>query len=263
VRELALSGHFPFGAAAMPSMQPSTLTQQAQTQGVATVQLKELESPSVLPTLEALDSEFGCEDEECAAAQRKERGASMNARFTPTQLEFPTHLRAASPTGDAIEPSFHDPAVIRSSLGRRVLRKLARLLVIFCVGVCSTLAWQSYGDEARGMIASSPQLGWLAPQAAPVVPKTSEAGAPASTASAELQQLAFGLAALRQSVDLLTTQLTASQQQMGAAIAKLRADEQEILRKLSATAPRPTASPAQKPTPAAASAPPPPSPQPR
>jgi hypothetical protein len=108
---------------------------------------------------------------------------------------------------------------------------------------------------------SSPQLGWLAPQAAPVVPTISKAAAPASAASTELQQLAFGLAALRQSVDLLKTQLTAGQQQMGGDIAKLRADEQEILRKLSATAPRPTASQAQKPTPAAASAPPPPSPQ--
>jgi hypothetical protein len=226
------------------------------------VQIKELESPSLLPTLEALDSEFGCEDEECAAARRKERGASMNARFIPTQVEFPTHLRAASPAADAIGPSFHDPAVIGPSLGRRVLRRFARLLVIFSVGVCSTLAWQSYGDAARGMIAkSSPQLGWLAPQAAPVVPTISEAAAPASAASTELQQLAFGLAALRQSVDLLKTQLTAGQQQMGDDIAKLRADEQEILRKLSATAPRPTASQAQKPTPAAASAPPPPSPQ--
>src|SRR5438067_1764339 len=111
--------------------------------------IKELESPSVLPTLEALDAEFGCEDEECAAGQRKERGASMNARFTPTQFEFPTHLRAASPTGDAIGPAFHDPAVIPPSLARRVLRRLARLTLIFCVGVCSTLAWQSYGDEAR------------------------------------------------------------------------------------------------------------------
>jgi hypothetical protein len=65
-------------------------------------------------------------------------GASMNARFTRTQFDFPTHLRAASPTGDAIGPAFHDPAVIPPSLARRVLRRLARLMLIFCVGVCST-----------------------------------------------------------------------------------------------------------------------------
>ena len=42
-----------------------------------------------------------------------------------------------------------------------------RFLIAFCVGVTATLAWQSYGDTAREMIASSyPQLDWLAPQAA-------------------------------------------------------------------------------------------------
>src|SRR5437763_743867 len=108
---------------------------------------------------------------------------------------------------------------------------------------------------------SSPQLGWLAPQPAPVVSMTSEAAAAASAGSRELQQLAFALTALRQSIDLLTTQFAAGQQQMASDIAKLRADQQEILRKLAASAPRPTASPAQKPTPVAGSAPPPPSPQ--
>src|SRR6188472_3967991 len=166
----------------------------------------------------------------------------MNARFTPTQFEFPD-LSTPDPTGDAIEPSFHDGALIRPSLGRRFLRRLARLLIVFSVGVCSTLAWQSYGDAARGMIAKSwPQLGWLAPRPAPVSPKTSEAAAPASAVSPELQQLAFGLAAIRQSVDRLTTQLASGQQQIGDEITKLQADEQEILRKLSATAPRPGAS---------------------
>src|SRR5262249_2281512 len=132
-----------------------------------------------------------------AQPRTKGRGASMNARFMPPQDEFPSHLRAAPPTGAAIEPSFDDPAVIRPSLGKGVLGRLTGLLVIFFVGVCSTLGWQSYGDTARAMIAkSSPQLGWLAPQPAPVVPTTSEAAAPASAASPELQQLAFGLAAL-------------------------------------------------------------------
>ena len=35
------------------------------------MQIKELESPSLLPTLDALDAEFGCEDEQCAAGRRK------------------------------------------------------------------------------------------------------------------------------------------------------------------------------------------------
>jgi len=226
--------------------------------GVETVQIKELESPPLLPTLEALDAEFGCENEECADAPRTERGASMNGRFKPTQVEFPTHLTADSPTGDAIDPASHHPPALQPSLGRRVLRKLGRLLVIFCLGVCSTLAWQSYGDTARAMIAkSSPQLGWVAPQPVPVVPPAAQETAPAS-ASPEFQQLAFALAALRQNVDLLTTQIAAGQQQMAGEIAKLRTDEQEILRKVSTAASRP---PAQKPIAAGPAASPPASPQ--
>ena len=174
----------------------------------------------------------------------------MNARFTPSQFEFPAHLGAARPTGDGMNQSSRDTAIIRPSLGRRALRRLARFLIVFCVGVGTTLAWQSYGDAARAMIAnSSPQLAWLAPQAAPVVPTATDGVAPAGAASSDVQQLAFGLAAVRQSIDLLAAQLAAGQQQMGGDIAKLQADEQEILHKLSATPLRPTAAPAHKPAP--------------
>jgi hypothetical protein len=216
-------------------------------QGVATVQIKELESPSLLPTLEALDAEFG--REERAAGPRKEGGASMNARFTPTQFESPTHVRAARPTGDATKVS----SQVRPSLGRRVLRRLARVLIVFCVGVGTALAWQSYGDAARAMIAnSSPQLAWLAPQTAPVVSTAPDVVSPVATASPELQQLALGLAAVRQTVDQLTAQLAAGQRQMSDDVAKLRANEQEILHKLSAAPPRPAAAPKPAPmTPAA------------
>ena len=57
-----------------------------------------------------------------------------------------------------------------------------RFLVGVCVGVAATLAWQSYGDAARAMVASTlPQLGWLAPQAA-VAPQPA-AVAPQSAAT--------------------------------------------------------------------------------
>jgi len=214
------------------------------------VQIEELESPSLLPTVDALDAEFGCEDEAGAAARRRERGAQMDSTLGTTQSEFPRHLGAASSTLDAMKRSSLDAAIMRPSLGRRALRGLARLLIVFGIGVGTTLAWESYGDTARAMIASSsPQLGWLAPQTAPVVPTAPNLVRPAGAAPLDVQQLAFGLAAVRQSVDLLTAQLAAAQQQMGGDIAKLQADEQEILRKLSATPPRPTAAPAHKPAP--------------
>jgi hypothetical protein len=155
-----------------------------------------------------------------------------------------------------------DPIIIRPSLGRRALRGLVRFLIVFCIGVAATLAWQSYGDAARAMIASaSPQLGWLAPQAAPVAQTAPvaqaapEAPAPAAAALPDLQPLALGLASVRQSVDQLAAQLADGQRQMGGDIAKLQADEQKILHKLSAAPPRPAADPAHKPAPATSAQP--------
>src|SRR5215470_6063163 len=54
-------------------------------------------------------------------------------------------------------------------LRNRALRALSRFLIAFCSGVAATLAWWSYGDAARQMIANSyPQLGWLVTKAEPV-----------------------------------------------------------------------------------------------
>ena len=137
------------------------------------------------------------------------------------------------------------------SLGKRVSRALTRFLITFCIGVVATLAWQSYGDAAREMIASSsPQLGWLAPQAAPVAQTAPELIAPATPAapSADQEQInamSRGLAVVRQSVD----RLAAGQEQMTREITKLQAAEQDILNKISAPPPRPDTVPARKPVP--------------
>ena len=137
------------------------------------------------------------------------------------------------------------------SLRKRSRRDLTRFLIIFGMGVGTTLAWQSYGDQIREMIAnSSPQLGWLAPQAAlaETVPEA-EPIAPA-TASSERQQLevmSISLAAMQQSIDQLTAHLVVNQQQMASDNARLK---QDILAKLN-SAPRPVATPARKPVPVA------------
>jgi len=174
----------------------------------------------------------------------------MNAKFSPTEIEFPTTPRAAESIVNPIKRSSDGAGTVRPSLGKRVLRGLTRLFIVFCVGVGTTLAWQSYGDAARAMIAkSSPQLGWLGPQTAPVSPTVPDVPPPAHAASSDVQQLALGLAAIRLSVDQLTGQISAVQRQMGDDIAKLQANEQEILRKLSTAPPRATATPAPKPAP--------------
>jgi hypothetical protein len=123
-----------------------------------------------------------------------------------------------------------------------------RFLITFCVGVAAALAWQSYGDAAREMIASSyPQLGWLAPQAAvaQTVPDPSAAATP-SLDGQEFKAISLNLAAVRQRVD----QLAAVQEQMTRDFTtKLHAAEQEILDKISVPPPQPAAAPARKPMP--------------
>jgi hypothetical protein len=65
----------------------------------------------------------------------------------------------------------------RPSFRKRTARALVRFLITFCIGVAGGFAWQSYSDAARQILASlSPQLRWLAPQAAvaSAVPDTIE-----------------------------------------------------------------------------------------
>jgi hypothetical protein len=148
-----------------------------------------------------------------------------------------------------VDPDLNDGRFSR--IGKRASRTLARFLIMFCIGVAATVAWQSYGDAAREMIAnSSPQLGWLAPQTAPpaqTAPNMVASAAPAALSPEPLQLKAIevGLAAVRQSVD----QLAAGQLQMAGDIANLHAVDQDILHKISAPPPRPAAPPARKPVP--------------
>jgi hypothetical protein len=105
------------------------------------------------------------------------------------------------------------------------------------------------------MIASSStQLRWLAPATASHAQTAPDGVAPVATpdVSSDLQQLAASLASVRQSVDQLALQLASGQQQTGDNIARLHANEQEILQKLAAALTRPTAPVARKPVTAAA-----------
>jgi hypothetical protein len=132
----------------------------------------------------------------------------------------------------------------RPSLGKRCSRALLRFLIAFGVGVAATLAWQSYGDAARETIArSSPQLGWLAPQAAALAQNASETVAPTEPAAPspdlqELKAMLLDLAAVRQSVDQLADQVASGHRQIAGDIATLQAAQQAILRKISAPPPR-------------------------
>src|SRR5262249_13173134 len=118
----------------------------------------------------------------------------MTSTVGSTQPNFAAGRWHNEPSVDAMpHPTDLDQIIRRSSFGNGAFRALARFLIMFCIGVAATLAWQSYGDAARVMIAdSSPQLGWLAPPApaalAQTAPNTVEPAAPAAP-SPEVQQL--------------------------------------------------------------------------
>src|SRR5262249_28842506 len=146
----------------------------------------------------------------------------------------------------------------QSSSRRRASRFIGRFLIAFWIGVAAPLGWQSFGDAARAMIAnSSPWLGWLAPQAAPVA---QSAPADPSPDQEQIKAMLFSLAAVRQRVDQVAAQIAAGQDRLTRGqerttidITKLQAIEQDILDKVSAPAsrPAPVAAPAHKPAPLA------------
>lgn len=165
----------------------------------------------------------------------------------------------------------------------RVLRTFSHYLVAICIGILGTLAWQSYGEAIKGIVATkAPELGWSpetkqtiaswigqlgwskpsaapeqtavrspAPEAAtPVAQATPGASAPSAPATPsfdpeQLQQITGSLTALQQTVG----QLAAGQDQMAQEITKLQAANLEILQRIPAPLPPPTAAAARKPMP--------------
>jgi hypothetical protein len=206
----------------------------------------------------------------------------MSAMPSPAKSEFYAGLLPVEPSD---EPPSVRPTTLENdqsqnntqpSLRKQASRAFSRFLITFCIGGASTLAWQSYGDAARAMIANSyPQLGWLAPQAEPVaqnVPETIALVAP-SFDQQQINARSLDLDAVRQSIDRIATsiaaiqeqmsrsadriateqiarsvaELAAGQEQMTREITKLQAVEQYVLYKSPDPAPRPAPAPARNP----------------
>jgi hypothetical protein len=195
----------------------------------------------------------------------------MSAMPSPAQPEFSEGSLTVKPSDDV--PTVH-PADLRNdqflagppSFAKRASLALARFLITFCIGIGATLAWQSYGDTARDMIASaSPQLAWLALPAAQdpaeTVTPAEPTGAPAPPPRDQQQPsvLSVDLDGVRQSIDRMAAnqdemtrsigQLVAGQEEMTREIAKLQSIEQYILYKNSEPPPRPAPAAAPKPAP--------------
>jgi hypothetical protein len=131
----------------------------------------------------------------------------------------------------------------RPSISRRMARTVTRFLVAVLIGVGATLAWQSYGDAAREMMADRlPALAWLLS-----VPTTKSPGVAATSpdAAQQLEPLASNLDDVRRTVQ----QLAAKQDQMAQNITVLRAIGEDIREKMSSTPPSPVEQTASSPQP--------------
>ena len=150
---------------------------------------------------------------------------------------------------------------IENAIKRRGSRGLRRYLVAILIGVAATLAWQSYGESAKQIVATrAPELGWspgakqiiassiqwigwTKPPAGPekqAAPLAQTAPAVPSIDPAQVQQMARDLATLRLTVE-----------QLAAGQSKLEAADVEILEKITPAPPppQPPAAPARKPAP--------------
>ena len=157
------------------------------------------------------------------------------------------------------------------SIGRRMFQAVRRFCIAALVGVGATLAWQSYGDQAKEMIgvgatslggllfasttkSSAPEVNIAAaPVAAPVqaaaqdaAPPQTQPGtqttlappaqaAPPAESMQQLDTMARNLAVVQKGVE----QLAAKQEEMAHNIATLQAAEQDIRSKMSPPPPRP------------------------
>jgi hypothetical protein len=125
----------------------------------------------------------------------------LDPRLDPRSMEPPLHPSELDRVGS--EPW---------SVSQWVPVAFVRFMIFFFVGVVTTVAWQSYGNAARRMVAHWPLgLGWLAPPAAPGAPSAPGSHEPGPVAGASPDQLAAisrSLAAVRQSVDRLAADVT-------------------------------------------------------
>jgi hypothetical protein len=208
-------------------------------------------------------------------AQRDRKGAEEPiSRLAQEIAKSHALQRGIEPSLDEAELSNDALTISAPSLGRRATRVLARFLIAAFIGIAVTLAWQSYGEDAKQIIANwaQQQLGWSIslsttnppprPEIDPVAPSSTAVQAPASDAlkerfgaqitpetppaSTDLQQLeaiARGLASVQQSVE----KLTAGQEEMARNIARLEAAEQDVRQRVLAPSVKSTAAPARSP----------------
>jgi hypothetical protein len=154
---------------------------------------------------------------------------------------------------------------IENAMKKRGSRQFGRYLVAILIGVVATLAWQSYGESAKQIIATrAPELGWSPEAKQTIATSIQWIGSTKPPAGPEKQvapvaqtapttpsldpgqvQLTQNLATLRQTVE----QLAGGQDQMAREIARLETAVAELIAKIPEPPAQPSVAPARKPTP--------------
>jgi hypothetical protein len=122
---------------------------------------------------------------------------------------------------------------IENKMKKRSSRGFGRYLVAILIGVAATLAWQSYGEPAKQIIATrAPELGW-SPEAKQMI-------------ATSIQWIGW-----TKPLDGPEKQAPPVVEQLAAGQSKLEAADVEILEKITPAPPppQPIAAPARKPTP--------------
>jgi hypothetical protein len=125
----------------------------------------------------------------------------------------------------------HRLLAIENEVRKRGARGFARYLTAICIGAAVILAWQSYGEATKHIVATTaPELSWSPEAKQMIAPKVQQLEVDIVAVRQTMEQR---LAAQRQTVE----QLAARQDQMASEITKLQAADQEILEKISALPP--------------------------
>ena len=175
-------------------------------------------------------------------------------------------LRHPSPPSTLAEEVDYVLLANKHQMERRASRGFTRYLVALCIGVAVILAWLSYGEATKQIIATrapklgwSPEakqriaswvqhLGWTKPPVEPVAQTAPEMVAPKAPAASspdpqQLQQIEAHIAALQQAVERQFGDVRAN--------TELQAADEAILAKIPVPSPRPA--PTRKPAPIASS----------
>jgi hypothetical protein len=173
--------------------------------------------------------------------------------------EHDIHHQRFQRSGDQLGRNRLPIVPARPSIGKRILRTLARFVVAVLIGIGLTLAWQSYGEQAKAMARIwAPSLAWALPQSDAKPPPADADILPELTQ--QLKLIALDVAIVRRNVGQLATnqdQLAAKQDQMTQNLAALQEIERDVRQKTFALpAPKPVSPRVPNPThPAARSAP--------